>query len=99
MILLTNVRGDVFIDDRKRDDRMMARDGLQLDSSSEYLVATTQTSSADVHALGKIFRLGPYSYLRVGANKSLEGRHKEFWIARNTKQFLAKIWSLAGGRR
>jgi hypothetical protein len=98
MILLTNVRGDVFVDDRKRDDRIMARDGLSLDPASDYLVVTTQSSSAHVHALGKIFRLGPYSYLRVGENKSREGKHNEFWVARNTRQFLAKIWTLAGGR-
>jgi len=28
----------------------------------------------------------------------LEGRHNEFWWAPLTKLFLAKLWTLAGGR-
>ena len=48
MIRFSNVHGDVFIDDRRRDDRLMARDGLALDPGGDYLVATTQTSSAAV---------------------------------------------------
>jgi hypothetical protein len=98
MIRFTNVRGDVLVDDRRTDDRVMARDGLALDPAGDYLVATTQSSSADVHAFGKITRLGPYSFLRVGMNRLREGKHGEFWIARNTKLFLAKLWALAGGR-
>ena len=98
MIRFTNVQGDVLVDDKKRDDRIMARDGLTLDPTGEYLVATTQTSSADVHAYGKLTRLGSYSYLRVGADRSLQGKHSEFWTARNTRRFLAKLWALAGGR-
>jgi hypothetical protein len=98
MIRFTNVRGDVLVDDRRTDDRIMARDGLALDPGGDYLVATTQTSSAEVHAYGKLTRLGPFSFLRVGRNRLLEGKHGELWVARNTKLFLAKLWTLAGGR-
>ena len=98
MIRFTNVRGDVLVDDRRTDDRIMARDGLALDPGGDYLVATTQSSSAEVHAYGKLTRLGPFSFLRVGRNRLLEGKHGEFWVARNTKLFLAKLWTLAGGR-
>ncbi len=98
MIRFTNVQGDVLVDDRKRDDRIMAYDGLALDPGGDYLVVTTQTSSAEVHAFAKMIRLAPYSFLRVGGNRVLEGKHGEFWVARNTKFFLAAIWRLAGGR-
>jgi hypothetical protein len=98
MIRFTNVRGDVLVDDRRTDDRVMARDGLTLRPSGDYLIATTQTSSADVHANGKITRLEPFSFLRVSMSRFLQGKHSEFWVARNTKIFLAKLWTLAGGR-
>jgi hypothetical protein len=98
VIRFTNVHGDVLVDDRKKDDRRMAHDGLTLDSTGDYLVVTTQQSSADVHAYGKMTRLGPFGYLRVGSNRLLEGKHNLVWIARETKAFLARIWTLAGGR-
>jgi hypothetical protein len=98
MIRFSNVQGDVLIDDRTKDDRRMAREGLALDPRRDYLVATTQGSSADVHALGKVTRLGRFSFLRVGGNRLVEGKHNEVWVARNTKLFLARIWALAGGR-
>ncbi len=98
MIRFTNVRGDVFVDDRRTDDRIMAHEGLTLKISGDYLVATTQTSSAEVIAKGKITRLDPYSYLRVSATRFLQGKHNEFWVARETRAFLRKLWSLAGGR-
>lgn len=98
MIRFIAVRGEVLVDDRKRDDRVMARDGLALDPAGDYLVATTQSSSAELQAYGKTIRLAPYSYLRVGGNRVLEGKHAEFWVARTTKHFLARIWALAGGR-
>jgi hypothetical protein len=98
MIRFTNVYGDVLVDDRKKDDRVMARDGLTLDPNGDYLVATTQSSRADVNAKGKMLQLGPFSYLRLGGTRLLQGKHNEVWIARNTKFFLAKLWGLAGGR-
>lgn len=98
MIRFSNVRGEVFIDDRRRDDRLMARDGLALDPGGDYLVATTQSSSADVQAYGRTIRLAQFSYARLSAAKVLEGRHNEFWLAPMTKIFLAKLWALAGGR-
>jgi hypothetical protein len=98
MIRFQNVRGEVLVDDRRTDDRIMARDGLALGPGGDYLIATTQSSSTDVHANGKITHLGPFSYLRVGGNRFLQGQHGEYWVARNTKMFLAKLWALAGGR-
>ena len=98
MIRLANVQGDVLVDDRRKDDRFMARDGLVLDPLGDYLVVTTQASRADVHTPAKMTHLGPFSYLRVGSNRLLEGKHNVIWIARETKAFLAKIWALAGGR-
>jgi hypothetical protein len=98
MIRFNNVRGDVFVDDRRADDRIMARDGLVLKSGGDYLIATTQSSSAEVMTQGKITRLEPYSYLRVSPTKFLHGKHGEFWIAARTKAFLWKLWTLAGGR-
>ena len=98
MIRFSNVHGNVFIDDRRRDDRLMARDGLALDPGGDYLVATTQTSSADVEAYGKTIRLAPFSYARLSLIKMLEGRHNEYWWAPMTKVFLDKLWALAGGR-
>jgi hypothetical protein len=98
MIRFTNVRGDVFVDDRRTDDRIMARDGLTLKMSGDYLIATTQASSAEVAANGKITRVEPYSYLRISMTRFMHGKHSEFWVARNTKAFLAKLWWLAGGR-
>jgi len=98
MIRFSNVQGEVFIDDRRRDDRLMARDGLALDPGGDYLVATTQSSSADVEAYGRTIQLGRFSYARLSLNKVLEGRHNEFWWAPLTKLFLAKLWTLAGGR-
>ena len=98
MIRFSNVRGDVFVDDRRKDDRVMAYDGLALDPRGDYLVATTQASSADVQAYGKTFRLTQYSFLRLNLSRVLEGRHNEFWWAPLTKLFLAKLWALAGGR-
>ena len=62
MIRFSNVQGDVFVDDRRRDDRLMARDGLALDPGGDYLVATTQSSSADVQAYGRTIQLGRFSY-------------------------------------
>jgi len=98
MIRFVNVQGDVLVDDRRKDDRFMAHDGLMLDPMGDYLVVTTQASSADVHAAGKMTRLGPYSYLRAGGNRLVNGKHNIVWIARDTKAFLARIWALAGGR-
>jgi hypothetical protein len=98
MIRFSNVHGEVFIDDRWRDDRLMARDGLALDPGGDYLVATTQSSSADVQAYGRMIRLERFSYARLSLAKVLEGRHNEFWLAPMTKIFLAKLWALAGGR-
>ena len=98
MIRFSNVNGDVFIDDRMRDDRLMARNGLALDPGGDYLVATTQSSSADVEAYGRTIRLGRFSYARLRLSKVVEGRHNEFWWAPKTKIFLAKLWALAGGR-
>jgi hypothetical protein len=98
MIRFANVQGDVLVDDRKKDDQFMAHDGLTLDPLGDYLVVTTQSSSADVHTPGKVTRLGPYSYLRVGGNRLVDGKHNLLWIARETKVFLARIWALAGGR-
>lgn len=98
MIRFTNVNGDVLVDDRRKDDRVMAYQGLALDAGGDYLVATTQASSAELLAFGKTVRLAPFSFARVGGNRVLEGKHDEIWIARNTKHFLAKLWALAGGR-
>jgi len=98
MIRFSNVQGDVLVDDRRRDDRRMAHEGLTLDADGDYLVATTQASSTDVHAYGKYIRLGSSSYLRLGGNRAQEGRHNELWSAKNTKHFLARVWALAGGR-
>jgi hypothetical protein len=98
MIRFMNVQGDVLVDDRKKDDRFMAHDGLMLDLMGDYLVVTTQSSSADVQTPNKMTRLGPFSYLRVGGTRLLEGKHNILWIARETKAFLARIWALAGGR-
>jgi hypothetical protein len=98
MIRFSNVRGDVFVDDRRKDDRVMAYDGLALDPGGDYLVATTQVSSADVQAYGKNFRLAQFSFLRLNLIRILEGRHNELWWAPQTKLFLAKLWALAGGR-
>lgn len=98
MIRFSNVQGDVFIDDRRRDDRLMARDGLSLDPAGDYLVATTQSSSADIQAYARTIRLERYSYARLSPSRILEGRHNEIWWAPMTKVFLAKLWALAGGR-
>jgi len=98
MIRFANVQGDVLVDDRRKDDQFMAHDGLMLDPIGDYLVVTTQSSSADVQTPGRTTRLGPYSYLRVGGNRLLDGKHNLIWIARETKAFLARIWALAGGR-
>ena len=98
MIRFSNVQGDVLVDDRRKDDRVMARDGLALDPGGDYLVATTQTSSADVHAYGRTVRLEQFSYARLNMSNVLEGRHNEFWWAPKTKLFLAKLWALVGGR-
>jgi hypothetical protein len=98
MIRFSNVQGDVFVDDRRRDDRLMARDGLALDPGGDYLVATTQNSRADVQAYGRAIRLDTFSYARLSLTKVLEGRHNLFWWAPRTKSFLAQIWALAGGR-
>src|SRR4026207_817485 len=98
MIRFSNVQGEVFIDDRRRDDRLMARDGLALDPGGDYLVATTQSSSADVQAYGKTIRLERFSYARLSLSKVLEGRHQESWWAPRTKSFRSKLWALAGGR-
>lgn len=98
MIRFTNVRGDVLVDDRRTDDRVMARDGLALNPAGDYLVVTTQHSSAEVHAFGKVTRLDPFSFLRVRANAAQQGKHAEYWSAPQTRAFLARIWQLAGGR-
>ena len=98
MIRFSNVHGDVLVDDRKKDDRRMAYDGLLLDPGGDYLIATTQASSADVHAFGKTIRLERFSYLRVRAHASQGGKHNEIWSAPQTRYFLAKLWALAGGR-
>lgn len=98
MIRFSNVQGDVLVDDRWKDDRRMARDGLTLHPGGDYLIATTQASSADVHAFGKMIRLERFSYLRLRANASQGGKHNEIWSAPQTKYFLAKLWALAGGR-
>ena len=98
MIRFSNVQGDVFIDDRRKDDRLMARDGLALDPGGDYLVATTQTSSTDILAYGRTIRLERFSYARLNLVRVLEGKHNLFWWAPKTKAFLADIWALAGGR-
>ena len=98
MIRFSNVQGEVFVDDLRKDDRVMARDGLALDPGGDYLVATTQSSSANVQAYGRAIRLEPFSYARLNLSKILEGRHNEIWWAPKTKLFLEKLWALAGGR-
>jgi len=98
MIRFTKVQGEVLVDDRRKDDRIMAYDGLTLDPAGDYLIATTQSSSADVEAVGKVTRLGPFSYLRLGGGRSIEGKHAESWTAKTTRVFLARVWAAAGGR-
>lgn len=98
MIRFTNVRGDVLVDDRVTDDRVMARDELILKPGGDYLVVTTQSSSADLLAFGRMHQLPPFSFIRLRNNDSRQGKHSEQWWAPQTKQFLARIWALAGGR-
>jgi hypothetical protein len=99
MIRFQNVRGDVLVDDRRTGDRVMARDGLALKPDGDYLIITTQNSSADVHAAGKVTNLRPYSYLRLAPpNRFVLGTHNERWVAPQTRGFLARLWALAGGR-
>ena len=53
---------------------------------------------AELDPNGRTIQLGRFSYARLSLNKVLEGRHNEFWWAPLTKLFLAKLWTLAGGR-
>ena len=56
MIRFSNVHGEVFVDDRRKDDRVMARDGLALDPGGPLRRADLVTIAGDVSWLRRVLR-------------------------------------------
>jgi hypothetical protein len=86
------VQEDVIIEDRKNRYCEMARNGLELDESGDYLVATDQNSKAEILAGGGIVNLRSRSYMLISRNRSRIGERYFTWT-RDVKIFLGKIWS------
>jgi hypothetical protein len=94
MIRFLTVQGDVLVDDVKNRSSQMATSGLELDETGNYLIATTQNSSAQINANGKIISLGQSSFMRVGRRGDpwVESHHQTW--QRDFKTFIGKLWSL-----
>ena len=48
MIQVVMTQGDVLVEDRKNQYTEMARNGMTMDERGNYLIATTQTSRAEL---------------------------------------------------
>jgi hypothetical protein len=91
------VQGDVLVDDIRKRYTQMATSGLELDETGNYLIATTQTSSAQIHVNGKIFSLGQSSFLRIGhSGRTWLDRHYESWT-RDARVFIGRLWYRIAG--
>ena len=81
------MHGDVLLDDRKNGHQQMAREGMTLDATGHYLIATTATSRAVIAANGKVIKLEPSTYLHIRGDRSSWERHQETWTG-HAKRFL-----------
>ncbi len=93
MIQITTVQGDVLVEDAKKGYTEMAQSGMTLDTMGNYLIATTQTSRADIMANGQLIKLGPSSFLRIRGDRTWWEKHTESLTAGNVKLFLGRIWA------
>ena len=97
MIRFLSVNGNVIVDDVKNRYSQMATSGLELDETGDYLIATTQTSSAQIHVGGGVISLGQSSFLRIGrGGKTWMDRHHESWN-RDIKLFVGRLWYRIAG--
>jgi len=95
MIKFATVRGDVLVDDRNKPEipAILAKIGLELDQNGKYLIATNQSSSAELLLGGRKISLKPSSSLRIMGNKSVFGCHNETWHRHASwKTLLGRIW-------
>jgi hypothetical protein len=93
MIRFVTVQGDVLVDDAKNQYSQMATSGLELDGTGNYLIATTQNSSAQIHVNGKTISLDRSSFLRIGRDRTWVSSHYFSW-QRDFRVFIGKIWSI-----
>ncbi len=92
MIRIVVVRGDVLVDDASSHYSQMATAGLELPTSGNYLIATTQNSSATLLLNGKAFNLGPNSFMRVRGDLTWWARHQQYW-SRDVRLFVGQLWA------
>jgi len=97
MIRFVAVQGDVLVDDTKNRYSQMATSGLELAETGNYLIATTQTSSAQIIVGRGVISLGQSSFLRIGPNgKTWMDRHYERWT-KDFKVFIGRLWYRIAG--
>lgn len=96
MIKFVMVQGHVAVDDVKNGYRVMARNGLELADTGNFLVATAQGSKAEILVGGKTLTLGPSSFMRISRDRTWIDRHSSSW-SRDLKTFVGKIWHRISG--
>jgi hypothetical protein len=98
MIRITNVQGDVIVDDQKLRYRAPAHIGMTLSLNGDYLIVTTPTSRAEFDIDGQPMKLGPSSFLRVRGNRSWWQKHGEPFTG-DVKLFVGKVWARVARER
>jgi hypothetical protein len=88
MIKFLSVSGDVLVEEDAMRYTQMATPGLELGGAGNYLIATTQTSSARILVNEILFDLKPSSFLRVRGPRSWWDRHTE-----QVLNGLGRIWA------
>jgi hypothetical protein len=93
MIIFMKVDGQVLVEDKKKQTRQLATSGMQLLSDQgNYLIASTQSSSAELLVNGKTFFLKPSSFIRVRGDRSWWDRHSEMWC-HDLRLFSGRLWT------
>ena len=98
MIRFTGVFGNVLIEDKKNHYSQMARNGMDLDETGDYLIVTTENSAAVINAFGDYINLPPSHFLRLDKNRKWKDSH--YYRGRDFKLIIGKIWfKIAGDPR
>lgn len=92
MIKFLEVHGEVLVEDVIGGYNQMAEAGLELSPLGNYLIATTETSSAKILIHGHPLDLQKSSFLRVHGDQVRKDRHTALWGG-NVKLFLGRIWA------
>ena len=91
MIQILIVQGDVLVEDANNGHTHVARNGMTLDATGNYLITTTRTSRADIVVNGRLFKLEPSFFLRLRGDRTWWERHGYHWT--DTKLLLGRIWA------